>query len=959
MNTPHTNGDQRPRMRRPVGMATRIRLWTVVILFFGAYILLRFGVGLYTDFLWFQHLSFESVYFTALWSKFWVGLAVAVPFVALFWTSAFFARWLSVRNVLFFSDETLVAQKFVVWIIIGAGLFLGWLVGTASATSWLMVLQFLNRQPFNFTEPVFNMDVGFYLFSLPFLHFVQVWLVVALFASLFGALAVYALAQQNNLAEGRLVILPHVQLHMSLIGALIFLTFAFGHRLSMFDLMYSNRGVAFGASYTDVNVSLPALWVMVVVALITAGILLLNIFLRRPALSLMAIFAWIIVGVVGTGFVPGIIQRYIVEPNELARETPYIENNIDFTNRAYGLNNIQERDFSRVEQLTPEMVAAEGTFLKNIRLWDYRPLQQTYQQIQSIRLYYQFYDIDFDRYMVNNELRQVALAARELDKNQLQSPTWVTQKLQFTHGYGVVVNPVNEVTREGLPQLWVKDLPPVSTFEDLSIAQPEIYYGEGTGDYVFVNTREREFNYPSGDQNVFTQYEGSGGVVMDSLLKRLAFAVRLSDLNMLLSQEFSNDSRVMLHRNIGERVRIIAPFLRYDRDPYLIINQTDGRLYWLQDAYTVSDQFPYAQPISDLNYIRNGVKVLIDAYNGSLTFYIADPNDPLVNTYAAIFPNLFTPMSQMPDWVRARIRYPEDLFRIQTELYRTYHMRDVNVFYNKEDLWQVPNETFSGNTQPVEPYYVVLKLPGEAESEFALIQPFTPNNKDNLIAWTAARSDGDNYGKLVTYRFPKQELIYGPLQIEGRIDQNPEISSQITLWDQGGSEVIRGNLLVLPVGNSLLYVEPLYLRAENGQIPELKRVILAAGDTIVMRPTLGEALVALFDEQGNALTPALTQAVEEADGLQPGAAAEVVQRAVESPAPVEPAVTPEAAGPAPSFAGKNVAELAKLASDHYDAAQKALQNGDWATYGRELEQMKTALDLLVELTGNPPPADGQ
>lgn len=953
MNIPRQSTDDRRPEGPQLSTGNRIRLWTLAVLLLGLYLLVRYGVGLYTDYLWFQHLQFESVFLTRFWARLAVGLGVAIPFAVIFWVSAFIARWQSVRNVLFFSDETLVAQKIVVWAIWGAGLVLAWLVSTAASTSWLMVLRFLNYQPFNVTEPVFNMDVGFYLFTLPFLHFVQVWLVVGLFAALIGALAVYALAQQNNLAEGRLVVLPHVQLHLSVLGALIFVAFAFGHWLSMFDLMYSGRGVAFGASYTDVNVTLPALWVMVVVASLTALVLLINIFLRRAALSLLAIFVWIIVGVIGTGFVPGIIQRYVVEPNELAREAPYIQNNIEFTNLAYGLNAIHERDFSKVEPLTPELVANEGTFLKNIRLWDYRPLQQTYQQIQAIRLYYQFYDIDFDRYTINGELRQVALAPRELDKSQLQSPTWVNQKLQFTHGYGLVVNPVNEVTREGLPRLWIKDLPPAAAFDELAITRPEVYYGEAPGDYVFVNTTEREFNYPSGEQNVFTQYEGSGGVVMGSLFKRLAFALRLSDLNMMLSQEFTNDSRVMFHRNIRERVLELAPFLRYDHDPYLVINQENGRLFWMQDAYTVSDRFPYSEPISDINYIRNSAKVLIDAYNGSVTFYIADTSDPLIKTYASIFPNLFVPMAQMPPWVRQRIRYPEDLFRIQSELYRTYHMRDVNVFYNKEDLWQVPNETFSGNTQPVEPYYVVLKLPNETNSEFALIQPFTPNNKDNLIAWMAARSDGENYGQLVTYRFPKQELIFGPLQIEGRIDQNPDISAQITLWDQGGSEVIRGNLLVLPIGNSLLYVEPLYLRAENGQIPELKRVILAAGDTIVMQPTLGEALLALFEEQGHELTPALTQAVEDAGLAPPGAAARVT--AQETPAPSQ-AQPEQPAAQAPAFEGKNVAELAQLASSHYEAAQQALQKGDWATYGRELDQMKAALDLLVELTRSQQPA---
>ncbi|MBN1221012.1 MAG: UPF0182 family protein [Anaerolineae bacterium] len=907
---------------------TRIRIWIIVVLIAVIYLLTRFGVGLYTDFLWFQHLNLQSVFLTSIWAKVGVGLAVAIPFALIFLVNILIARWQSVRNVLFFSEETLVAQKFVVWLIWGTTLFLSWVVGTAASGNWLLFLRFLKQQSFGLTDPVFNIDASFYLFSLPFYHFIQTWLIIVLFLSLIGATVIYTLAQQNNLAEGRIIILPHVLLHLSVLGALIFFTFALGHWLSLFDLMYSERGVAFGASYTDINISMPALWVMVVTA-ITAGVmLLLNTVFRRAALSLLAVFLWIVVGIVATGLIPGIIQRYVVEPNELARETPYIRNNITFTRVAYGLDKIQEQDFPKLEPLTQETLADNAATIRNIRLWDYRPLLQTYQQIQAIRLYYNFLDVDMDRYVINGELRQVTLAPRELVKEQLQSPTWVTRKLQFTHSYGVVMNPIDEVTREGLPQLWIKDLPPVSSI-DLKVERPEIYYGEATNDYVFVKTTEREFNYPSGDQNVYANYQGGGGVVLDSYLKRLAFALRLADMNMLLSQEFTRESRVLIYRNIRERVQRIAPFLEYDRDPYVLIGP-DGHLYWLQDAYTISSRFPYSEPFGEINYIRNSVKVLIDAYDGSLIFYVVDEADPLVRTYAAIFPQLFTPMSQMPDWLKAHLRYPEDLFRIQAEMFRTYHMGDVNVFYNKEDVWQVPQETFAGNTQPVEPYYVIIRSPGQDDSEFVLMQPFTPNNKENLIAWIAARCDGEHYGELLVYRFPKQELIFGPLQIEGRIDQTPEISAQITLWGQGGSEVIRGNLLVLPVGNSLLYVEPLYLRAEQGQIPELKRVILASGDQIVMRETLEDSLLALFEGE-----PAVA--------------------AVERPAATETAepATPQETTPAAPIEplSDDVAELARAASEYYEAAQVALRQGDWATYGEKLEQMKAVLDKLVELTG--------
>ncbi len=570
----------------------RFRFWLATILFLLVYLAARFGMGFYTDLLWFQQIQYDVVFFTSLWARMGVGIAVAAIFAIVFWTNVFIARWLAIRNVLFFSEETLVAQKFIVLAIWLVGIFLAWLVGTAASSNWLLFLRYLNQSPFNLSDPIFNMDVSFYLFSLPLYKFIQNWLVIVLFLSLSGAVAIYALAQQNNLAEGKVIILPHVQLHLSVVGALIFAVFALGHWLDLFDLMYSPRGVAFGASYTDINVSVPAQWTMLAVALVAAIILLLNTYLRRPALSLFAIFIWVLVGVVGTGFIPGLIQRYVVEPNELARETPYIENNIKFTNLAYNLDEISERDFSEITMFTSDALAKDKNVLDNLRLWDYRPLRQTYQQIQAIRLYYRFPDIDFDRYVIDGQLRQVALGARELDKSQLQSPTWVTQKLQFTHGYGVVANPVNEVTSDGLPLLWIKDLPPKSSV-DLPVNRPEIYYGEDTADYVFVGTKEREFNYPSGDQNVYASYEGSGGVRMDSYLKRVAFALHLSDINVLLSDDLTNESRVMLYRQIGERVRRIAPFLQYDRDPYLVINP-DGLLYWVQDAYTTSDRFPYA-----------------------------------------------------------------------------------------------------------------------------------------------------------------------------------------------------------------------------------------------------------------------------------------------------------------------------------------------------------------------------
>jgi hypothetical protein len=575
-------------------------------------------------------------------------------------------------------------------------------------------------------------------------------------------------------------------------------------------------------------------------------------------------------------------------------------------------------------ELSLEALQDNAATLRNVRLWDYRPLLQTYAQIQEIRLYYDFVDVDIDRYQFDGDYRQVTLAARELAPEQLRNRTWVNEHLEFTHGYGLVMSPVNEVTPEGLPVLYVRDLPPEVSV-NLRIDRPEIYYGEKGGRYVFVKTRVQEFDYPKGDTNVRTTYQGKGGVSVGSVLNRLAFALRFGDSQIFFADALTSESRILFYRNIHERVRRVAPFLAYDRDPYLVV--ADGRLVWLQDAYTLTDRYPYSQPVDDRfavhadrtgNYIRNSVKVAIDAYDGTLTFYIADPTDPLIQTYASIFPQLFQPMDQMPQSLRAHIRYPEDLFRIQAQIYATYHMKDPNVFYNKEDVWAIPSEVYQGDQLPMEPYYVIMRLAGEEREEFVLILPFTPATKNNLIAWMAARCDGEHYGELVVYNFPKQELVYGPLQIEARIDQDPTISAQLSLWSQRGSRVIRGNLLVIPLGDSLVYFEPLYLQAEASQLPELKRVIVAFGEKVAMEESLEEALQVVFG------------------------GTRAIARGEETPAMGES----EASGISPALA-----DLIRAAREHYDAAQEALRQGDWATYGQELKALKEVLDEMARLTG--------
>lgn len=900
-----------------------IRFWILGIILFTIFTFFSRAVTLYTDWLWFQSVNFQQVFTTELTAKISVFTAVAFVFVVFFLINAFVARWLIKRNILFFGDDVLVTQQVVTYAIWAIALLLGWLVGTTASANWLTVLEYMRQVPFGIPDPIFGMDVGFYVFTLPLLKFVQGWVVIVLFLSLFGAAGIYLLEQQNNLQEGRIVVLPHALLHLSILGAMIFGAFAWGYWIDAFDLMYSPRGVVFGASYTDIAVMLPVYRVLMGVAALSAVLLIVNIFVRRNVLPMAAIFIWLVGGFLLRGVLPGVVQRFVVEPNELGRETPYIEHNIKFTNQAYNLNNIQSQEFANFDVLSASDLEDNVATLENIRLWDYRPLLETFQQLQELRLYYTFIDVDLDRYKIDGKYRQVAISAREMEKTELQSPTWINQKLQFTHGYGVVMNPVNEITSEGLPNLWIKDLPPQSSI-DLEINRPEIYFGENTTDYVFVNTLEKEFDFPgAGDEAIYTTYAGTGGVRMDSYLKRVAFALRLSDSNILLSRDITNESRILLYREIQTRVRTIAPFLQYDDDPYIVVGD-DGKLYWIQDAYTTSSLYPYSERVDGrINYIRNSVKVVIDPYNGTVTFYLYDPSDPLAQTYSRIFPGMFKPAAQLPETLQKHIRYPEGLFRIQSDLYQTYHMKDPKIFYNKEDLWAVPQETFSGNTQPVEPYYVIARLPGGDADEFMLVQPFTPHNKDNLIAWFAARSDGEHYGQLVAYRFPKQELVFGPLQIEARIDQDSTISPQFSLWDQGGSQVIRGNLLVLPIGNALLYVEPIYLQAESGRIPELKRVIVASGDQVVMAETLAEGLAELL----GGMTPELAEVapVPESGEAEPAAEGDVI------------------------IIDGTARQLVESASAHYEAAQLALQAGDWATYGEELDLMKVDLDQLLEL----------
>jgi uncharacterized protein len=626
------------------------------------------------------------------------------------------------------------------------------------------------------------------------------------------------------------------------------------------------------------------------------------------------------------------VQSFQVSPNELNLERPYIANNIDFTRKAFDLDTIEVSSYAASTQLTADALRAEPETIRNIRLWDYRPLLQTYNQIQALRQYYEFTDVDVDRYVIDGQVQQVMLSARELAPERLNTnaQTWVNRKLVYTHGYGVAVSPVARVTRDGLPEFFLKDLPPTGV---ITITQPQVYFGEKDNDYVIGRTTEAEFDYPRGEGNETTRFAADTGIRM-SLGARLLFAIHFADLNLLLNRDIQGDSQLLWRRAITERTQLIAPFLSYDSDPYLVIGD-DGRLFWIQDAYTTSDRFPYSERLGSINYIRNTVKIVTNAYDGQIVFYVMDENEPFTAAYRRIFPDLFQPFSAMPADLKDNIRYPSDLFQVQASIYRTYHMTDANEFYNKEDMWAWPQELFNNQLQDMEPYYVLMQLPDRDQLDFIQILPFTPANRENMIAWLAVQNDPAVYGQKLVYEFGKDSLIYGPKQIEARIDQDPKISEQLTLWNQQGSNVIRGNLLVIPIGGSLIYVEPLYLQAVNGNIPELTRVILATADQVVMADNLGLAVAELFGTNILAET-----------GLSD------LTAGLTSSTPITPTGTPTV-----DLGNATVEQLITRANDAYNQAQVALRDGDWAAYGTQMEILQNALQQLVQLSA--PQAESQ
>lgn len=741
------------------------------------------------------------------------------------------------------------------------------LIGLMGASRWFSWLSYLHATPFGTTDPLFNRDVGFYIFDLPIYQLIRQQSLVVSVVSLIGCTLLYVFSgsfviesRAGSSPWPRLRLVPAARRHLSVLTALVLGLLAWGAWLEVPSTLITPTAsrVGFGVSYADVHARIPFLWATVAVLATGAALSIWHGFGRRGWPLPLAIVSYLIVST-ASGVYAGFVQRLIVQPNELDRERPYLLHNIQATRAAYNLNDVEERNLSGNADLSARDIINNAGTIENVRLWDHEQLLQTFGQIQVPKPYYEFRNIDNDRYLIDGKRRQVMLSVREVNPANLPARSWLNERLSYTHGYGLTLGPVNQVTTEGLPVLFIRDIPPISTV-NLPVNQPSIYYGEGTGDYVIVGARQREFHYPQDPNTVETEYDGAGGVAIGSLWRRLLFAIRFASTDILVTGQLTPQSRILFNRNIRERLRMLAPFLTLDADPYPVLH--DGRILWIQDAYTTSRNYPYASRndvpglLQGANYVRNSVKIVTDAYHGSIFLYLAEADDPIAQTIGRIFPGLLKPIADMPASLRAHVRYPEDIFLLQAEKYATYHMTDPQDVYNYGDLWQRPvlGGGIDQGATYMEPYYTVMKLPGEADVEFIQMLPFTPNKRENLAAWMAARSDGAHYGKLVAYRFPKERNVFGPSQIVARINQDQVISPQITLWNQQGSQVILGSLLVIPVNESLLYVRPLYLRSAQGKIPELKQVIVAYQSQIVMKETLRQGLATIF---GPSITAAL------------------------------------------------------------------------------------------------------
>lgn len=807
---------------------------------------------------------------------------------------------------------------------------------------WYEFLIFTNKTPFEISDPIFGKDIGYFIFSLPFLNQLYNFLIVLIFVLaavtiLFNLFKFFTTKVSNehfdinvrpisNPKDIYRNILGAASKQLMFLGGIFFLLLTFGFYLKTYDLLYSPRGVAYGAGYIDVNIGLPSYYIYMGICVLTAAVLILSRNKKNVKLAAFGPLLLIVV-MVASGVISGVVQNIIVAPNEIVKEEKYQQNNITYTKYAYNLNKIQEKEFAVSQNLTREDIEKNNVTISNIPINDYRPAKDIYNQIQGLKNYYQFNDMDIDRYKINGVYRQVFISARELQTANIpkqtgtQAASWINKYFKYTHGYGVALSPVNEVTASGQPRLFIRDIPVISEI-DIKVDTPQIYFGELTKDFVIVNAREKEFDYPATNANVETEYNGTGGIKLN-ILNRMLFAVKEGKINLLLSQDISSKSRIFINREIIKRVKKIAPFLTYDEDPYIVID--NGKLYWIIDAYTVSSRYPYSEPINsqtNINYIRNSAKVVIDAYNGTTEFYISDANDPLIKTYSKIFTTLFKPLEEMSEGLRSHIRYPQTLFDIQADIYKKYHMKSARELYNKSDIWDISTQiygtsTTQANAEAVESSYLVMRLPGSGKEEFLLMVPYTPQGKTNMISWLAVKNDGENYGEMILYRFPSGKIVEGPMQVEGIVSQDTIIGPQLNLLATGGnSQVVRGNMLTIPIEDSILYVEPIYVKALNANaLPEQKKVILYFRNQVVMEDTLKKALDRIFP------------------------AKETVEK--------QPVPTPAPAG----TSNVTVEELIKRANDIFEAAQNAQRAGNWAEYGTKLTELEDILKQLNILAG--------
>jgi uncharacterized protein len=885
-----------------------------LFLFFGG---LSFAVEMYFDYLWFQELGKISIFTTALYAKSLIGCGTILLSFFFLYINFLFANkgpgrieigiptptgQITAYSV---SSETVRRLSGVIAALVGI------FIGVAEANNWEMVWRWLHRVDFKSTDPIFSHNISFYFFSLPFINEIVRFGLILSFVALAFALILYYF--KGSLSWSKLrdeAGKSRVSRHISLLAALIFALLAVSAYLDRFELLFGDHNIFAGANYADLHARLPMLTLLAIAALAAALLWIFNAFASKNRAAILAVVLYFAVMLVGN-FYPAIIQKFIVAPNELDKESPQIVHNIKATLQAYGLDKVEDRNLSGDKALSPQDIANNAPTIHSIRLWDHEPLLDALKQIQEIRSYYDFITVDNDRYASNGELQQIMISPRELNSAGLSERNWINERLSYTHGYGLALGPVNQMTSEGLPVLAVRNIPPVSENPIFKITRPEIYYGELTRGYAIVKSGQQEFDYPSGEANVFATYQGAGGVPVQSFFRKLLFALYFKDANIVFSPKVTSESRFLYHREVKQRLGRLAPFLMLDHDPYMVVSE--GRLYWIQDGYTLSDRYPYSKATLIGNYMRNSVKMVLDAYNGTVEMYVSDPDDPMIQVYQNIFPGVFRPISEISPDLRRHLRYPEDIFTVQTHIYAEYHMNTPQIFYNKEDLWQIPTISGNENEKPMDSYYTIMRLPQEKQEEFIQMLPFTPARKDNLSAWMAARSDGENYGRLVVYRFPKQKLVYGPRQIVARINQDAEISRQISLWDQRGSQVKQGTLMIIPIEEALLYIRPLYLRAESGKIPELKRVIVSYENQIAMEESLEAAIDKIFKGE---LPPA---AKDNAAPVAPGA--------VETLIP----------------AGSNVLQQAR---ETYDRMIQAQRQGDWSRYGDELKKLGAILEDL-------------